>query len=939
MKPTARPRRAGWARRLTALAVTLLIPLAGLSATAAPASAHDEALHWENYERVLLSESVGEPIDLAVMPDLRVLHTARNGDVRLTDPSTGITRVINRIPVYANSEDGLQTIALDPDFAENGWVYIYYAPPLDTPQGSAPQTLPAGEDESYWDRWLGYNQLSRFQWDEETDSLDLSTEQEIIQVEVQRGQCCHVGGDVGWDAEGNLYLATGDNTPASTPGANGFAPNNDAPNMNPGFDARRGAGSTADLRGKILRITVQEDGSYTIPEGNLFPAGEYDPEQARPEIFVMGVRNPFRMDVDPQTGGVYWGDYGPDSGVANDQRGPMGYVEWQSTSTDRPLNAGWPYCHGPNANYNEWDFATGTPGEFFDCEAGAENNSRHNTGLDVVPPATAPQLYYGDQDTHQPWPELTAFGAGTGQGPMGGPVYHYDTESDNPYRFPAYWDGKVFFSEFSQDYVAAFTQAGPNAEVTAIEDVFPRAEQLSQGLPPWENPMDIEFGPDGSLYVLEYGNGFFRENPEAGLYRIDYVEGNQSPRPSLTATPTGGPVPLEVAFDASGSTDPEGAELTYEWDFDGDGTFDATGPTASHTYTEEGLFNAILRVRDPEGRIGLASRAITPGNTAPTVTIETPPAGGFFEWGQEVPYEVTVTDPEDGDAIDCARVTWQLGLGHNNDHAHPGPTGSGCTGVFPTSTDSDHGPTENVYAAIVVRYTDSGAGDVPPATTEVSLRLLPKYREAEHAAPTSGVEVVNDDDASGFRAVTSLDPGDWIAYDDVNLTGIDGVTLAASSAAGGTVELRWNAPDGPVVGTVEVGASTGYESVSAEFTDPPTETGTLYATSTGGVDLDAFTFRGNGVVPAASAADALADLTAEFGEHVAAGHVDRATANPLSTHLSTAQRHLDRGETALAERSLRRFQEGIRGGGIADSAMAEDLYWAADQVIDGLSEQ
>ncbi|MFD0852906.1 PQQ-dependent sugar dehydrogenase, partial [Actinomadura adrarensis] len=209
----------------------------------AQARQQDPATEWSNYEKITLTKSVGEPIDLAVLPDRRVLHTARNGDIRLTDPSTGITRVINTIPVYANSEDGLQTIALDPDFDQNQWVYVYYAPrtmtapyPETTPAGSAPNSLPPGEDESYWDRWKGYNQLSRFKWT--GGSLDLSTEQVIIKVEVQRGQCCHVAGDLDWDDQGNLYLATGDNTPAGTPGANGYAPNNDAPGMNPGFDAR-----------------------------------------------------------------------------------------------------------------------------------------------------------------------------------------------------------------------------------------------------------------------------------------------------------------------------------------------------------------------------------------------------------------------------------------------------------------------------------------------------------------------------------------------------------------------------------------------------------------------------------------------------------------------------------------------------------------------------
>ncbi len=131
--------------------------------------------------------------------------------------------------------------------------------PETTPQGSAPNSLPAGEDESYWDRWLGYNQLSRFTWDAESSTLDLDSERAILKVDAQRGQCCHVGADMAWDAEGNLFLSTGDNTPAGAPGADGYAPNNNAPGMNPGFDDRRSAGNTNDLRGAILRINPIED--------------------------------------------------------------------------------------------------------------------------------------------------------------------------------------------------------------------------------------------------------------------------------------------------------------------------------------------------------------------------------------------------------------------------------------------------------------------------------------------------------------------------------------------------------------------------------------------------------------------------------------------------------------------------------------------------------
>ena len=107
-----------------------------------------------------------------------------------------------------------------------------------------------------------------------------------------------------------------------------MAPNNDAPGMNPGLDARRGAGNSNDLRGKILRITVKEDGSYTVPAGNLFPPGT---AKTRPEIFVTGVRNAFRIDVDDATGTLSWGDYCPTPGRPTPPAGP-----WATSSGTSP---------------------------------------------------------------------------------------------------------------------------------------------------------------------------------------------------------------------------------------------------------------------------------------------------------------------------------------------------------------------------------------------------------------------------------------------------------------------------------------------------------------------------------------------------------------------------------------------------------------------------
>ena len=122
------------------MVAALALSLTGaVTALAGPAAAHDgvdhgaepgaeAALNWSNYEKVTLTKDTGEPIDMAVLPDGKVLHTARNGDIRLTNPDAGTTKVVTTVPVYSNSEDGLQTITLAPDFATSKWVYLYYAP-------------------------------------------------------------------------------------------------------------------------------------------------------------------------------------------------------------------------------------------------------------------------------------------------------------------------------------------------------------------------------------------------------------------------------------------------------------------------------------------------------------------------------------------------------------------------------------------------------------------------------------------------------------------------------------------------------------------------------------------------------------------------------------------------------------------------------------------
>ena len=247
----------------------------------------------------------------------------------------------------------------------------------------------------------------------------------------------------------------------------------------------------------------------------------------------MGVRNPFRIDVDPETNSVTWGDYGPDAGAPNAERGPMGYVEWQ-THRDRHARS---TPAGRTARATSSTTTSGTsrrrrPGPFFDCAAGAKNNSRWNTGLATVPPADRGHALLRRQQHPPAVARADRLLAGGGQGPMGGPVYHYDAANPSTTKFPAYWDNKAFFGEFSQDYLAVFDVEWPDGPVDHIDALPAQRRARDQRAADHRQPDRHRVRPDGSLYVLDYGDGFFRANPDAGLYRIDYAPGNKAPRPA-----------------------------------------------------------------------------------------------------------------------------------------------------------------------------------------------------------------------------------------------------------------------------------------------------------------------------------------------------------------------------------------------------------------------
>ncbi|MGH2824950.1 MAG: ThuA domain-containing protein [Thermoleophilaceae bacterium] len=762
--------------------------LAGLETAAGVTPADCGATVSSNFEKVALDQNTSDPFELDVAPDGRVFFVERGGDVKIHRPDTQSTVTAGHIDVFTGQENGLLGIALDPAFATNGWAYLFYAATGDV---GCPAADPGATT-------CGPLRLSRFTVN--GNSLDPASEQVLLEFPIQRDQCCHSSGSLDFDAQGNLYLTTGDNT--NPFGSSGYTPTDEREGRS-SWDAQRTSANTNDHRGKVLRIHPEPDGSYTIPAGNLFaPFGAMG---TRPEIYAMGFRNPFRMTVDPETGWVYVADYGPDATAPDATRGPAGYVEWNQIRAAG--NYGWPYCHGNQFAYNDYDFATGTSGALFDCTAPV-NESPNNTGLTQLPPSRPPNVWYS-YGLSAEFPEL-----GTGCGcPMAGPVYHFDPDLQSERKFPAYFDDTPFFFEWGRNFIKEFKQ-DESGELLDIYPFLPTETYL--------RPMDMAFGPDGAMYVLEWGSGFGGANPDSGLYRIDYVKGTRRPIVTASATPDSGAAPLTVQFSSEGTRDPdEGDQITYAWDFESDGTVDSTEPHPSHTYTTAGNYTARLTVTDTSGKTGVANLDISAGNTRPTVTIDAPPDGGFFDFGDDVAYSVSVNDPEDG--TDCASAQMEFILGHD-EHGHPLAQQTGCEGTIQTASDAGHGATANLFGVLEATYTDQGAPGVAPLTGRAQVLLQPKRKQAEHFTQNQGVQLESTSDEGGGQNIGFIDNGDYISFKPMNLLNIDSLVYrAASAGAGGTIEVHVDSPSGPLISTATITPTGGWQrwtSVEAAITAP-----------------------------------------------------------------------------------------------------------------------
>ncbi|GGW33059.1 PQQ-dependent sugar dehydrogenase [Arenibacter certesii] len=566
--------------------------------------ARTERIPEENrYLRTVLDFNLDEPMELDELPGRGILFIERRGALKLYDFEKEETLLIAQLPLFYGNEDGLLGLAVDPNYKDNNWIYLFYSV--------------EGEESK--------QHVSRF--DLVGNKLDFDSEKVLLTIPTLR-KCCHSGGALEFGPDGNLFIGVGDNTNPFE--SSGFAPIDEREGRAL-WDAQRSAGNTNDLRGKILRIKPEDDGTYSIPEGNLFPEGT---PNARPEIYVMGSRNPFRFSIDSKTGYVYWGDVGPDAGKGDPNRGPHGMGEFDQAR--KAGNWGWPYTRGNNQVYNDYDFATETSGHKFNPN-NLINDSPNNTGLKELPPAQESMIWFSYKESEEfPW-----LGSG-GVNPMGGPVFHSDDFPDAKNKFPSYFDGKLLLYEWMRDWIYVVTLDEDQNYVKA--DPFMPSSEFS-------HPMDMIFGSDGSLYVLEYGQKWNSRNMDARLNRINYVAGNRKPIARITTDNTVGASPFTVQFSGSESEDYDRDKLTYKWFFTGDSVQD-TNENASFTFNEPGIYTVRLEVTDEAGNSAYGTTKILVGNDEPEVKIDVNTDNYIYWDNRTLDYAVNVVDKQDGSTAD-----------------------------------------------------------------------------------------------------------------------------------------------------------------------------------------------------------------------------------------------------------------------------------------------
>ena len=693
-------------------------------------------------QKQVVAEGFHDPMSLTVAPNGDLYLVEREGRVLRIHPDTGGVFEIGKIAVscqHANgprnkvaNEDALHGIALDPNFAKNSRVYIFYS-----------------HAEKICDR------LSRFQLRD--GKLDLSSELVLIDVPTERSdRVCHHGGSVQFGPDGLLYISLGDNTNPFE--SDGSAPIDDREDRI-SCDAQRSAGNTNDLRGKVLRIRPTETG-YTIPNGNLFPTGT---PKTRPEIYTMGCRNPFRTSIDPKNSTLYWGEVGPDASGAS-AKGPAGHDEINQARVAG--NFGWPFLVGNNKPYPIVDFATGEIGAMTD-PAAPKNPGRRNTGLSTLPPAQPAFIWYPYSDSV----EFPVMGKG-GRNAMAGPVFYYEpkrrynllTREDDHTLITYEWmRGKIFKAKLG------------------AQEKLQSLELLAEG---FQHPMDMEMAQDGTLWLLEYGSNWWF-NTNGKISRLLPESNNHSPL--LSIEPVAG---KDRSFKVTSATDPDNDPITVTWWLTTGLTERKLGSGSSITVASGEGSELRAVASDGKSPNTIARVSLSTEKPSPELTLTLAGQPQAFSFAQTANFKIT-SDPAADPSQTIVRARYIPATGHDAG----GPQFSTAINTLITANQClachqvDHGSVGPAYLNVALKYRDQ-----PDALAQLKAKVKAGGAGIWGQVPMPPQVALKDADADTLlRAILGL--ADGISESKGSLDGtLKLAPKPTTTTAGGAWEFSAEAP-------------------------------------------------------------------------------------------------------------------------------------------------
>jgi PKD repeat protein len=668
------------------------------------------------FQETIAFSGLTNPTVVRFSPDGRIFVAEKRGVIKVFDSLTDTTPTVFadlNVNVYNFWDRGLLGMALAPNFPADPYVYVLYtydhilgsqaaAPRWGSPGVySDPCPTPPGPTD---DGCVVSARLSRLQ---ASGNVMTGGEQVLVEDWCQQYPS-HSIGTVEFGRDGALYASGGDGASFNFAdwGQDGSPPN-------PCGDPPGGAGvalapPTAEggaLRSQDLRTMsnpvsldpVSLDGSIirvdpatgaALPDNPLIGS----PDANARRIIAYGMRNPFRFTARPGTDELWVGD--------------VGWNTWEEInrvldSNDSTVeNFGWP-CYEGNGRQSGYDGANLNICESLYGLPGAVTAPYHayNHSANVVAGETCP----------------------TGSSSVAGLEFEFAAAQNS---YPTEYDDALFFADYSRDCIWVM-QKGANG--------YPAPGLIRTFVAGAANPVNLENGPGGDLFYVDFDGGTIR--------RITYTSANQPPVAVATATPTTGAAPLQVSFDGSGSSDPDGETLSYAWDLDGDGAFDdSTAARPTYTYTTTGSYTATLRVTDSNGASATDSVAITVGNTPPTAAINSPAAGTTWKVGDVINFSGSATDTQDG-TLPASALSWDLILHHcpSNCHTHPLQTYAGVAGGSFTTPDHEY-PS---YLELKLTATDSGG-----LTDTKTVRLDPRTVNLTFSTIPGGLQLAFNGTAS-----------------------------------------------------------------------------------------------------------------------------------------------------------------------------------------------